>query len=537
MKLNYEGIKSSEYINKGYIMPNFDIEKVRKNTIKNPTWVHFGAGNIFRAFPAVLCQKLLEKGSIDTGITVIEGYDEEIIQKAFTAYDNLALAVSLKSDGSVEKHVVASVCEALGYSGNIKRIEEIFTADTLKQVTLTITEKGYSIQNPDGSPKSFCKQDFESMENPISLMAIIAKLLYVRFKAGKKPIAMVSLDNCSHNGTLFKNAISALIDAWIKKDLVEKEFKEYINNEKLVSFTWSMIDKITPRPADTVVEMLKEDGFEDAVPTVTSKNTYISAMVNAEECEYLAIEDKFPNGKLPLDEVGVIYSDRETVDKIEKMKVCTCLNPLHTCMSIFGCLLGHTKISEEMKDETIVRLIKQIGYIEGMPVVVDPIVMNVRKFIDEVVYKRLPNPFVPDTPQRIVCDTSKKISVRFGETLKAYIAKGENDLSFLTFIPLVFAGYLRYLTAVDDKGITFEQSPDPNIKELSAQMNGFEIGSVLETGSVKKLLHNEELFGVDLYKYNLATKVLGMFNEMSCEKGSIRITLNKYLDEYSKEIK
>ena len=29
---------------------------------KTPRWIHFGAGNIFRAFPAVLVQKLLDEG-------------------------------------------------------------------------------------------------------------------------------------------------------------------------------------------------------------------------------------------------------------------------------------------------------------------------------------------------------------------------------------------------------------------------------------------------------------------------------------------
>lgn len=41
--------------------------------------------------------------------------------------------------------------------------------------------------------------------------------------------------------------------------------------------------------------------------------------------------------------------DRETVDKVEKMKVCTCLNPLHTCLAIYGCLFGYEKISDGEK--------------------------------------------------------------------------------------------------------------------------------------------------------------------------------------------
>ena len=66
---------------------------------------------------------------------------------------------------------------------------------------------------------------------------------------------------------------------------------------------------------------------------------------------------------------GVLYCDRETVDKIEKMKVCTCLNPLHTAMSIYGCMLGYTLISAEMADEDLRAFIQKIGYIEALSLI------------------------------------------------------------------------------------------------------------------------------------------------------------------------
>lgn len=84
--------------------------------------------------------------------------------------------------------------------------------------------------------------------------------------------------------------------------------------------------------------------------------------------------------------------------KVERMKVCACLNPLHTALAIFGCLLSYTKISEEMKDELLKKLVYEIGYKEGLPVVTNPIILNPEQFIDEVLTERIPNPFMPDTP-------------------------------------------------------------------------------------------------------------------------------------------
>ena len=83
----------------------------------------------------------------------------------------------------------------------------------------------------------------------------------------------------------------------------------------------------------------------------TSKNTFVAPFVNAEEAEYLVIEDNFPNGRPKLEDGGVMFTKREVVDMVERMKVCTCLNPLHTALAIYGCLLDYEKISGILKQE------------------------------------------------------------------------------------------------------------------------------------------------------------------------------------------
>ena len=529
MKLSLQGIQNPAYRDRGYLLPRFDIAAMRRNTAERPTWLHFGAGNILRAFPAVLCQRLLESGDIDTGLCVVECYDEEIITKAYAPYDNLSLAVSLKLDGTVDKRVVASVAEAMGYAGHIDRVRELMTAPTLQMVTLTITEKGYAVRNAQGEPLPFCAGDFACMDAPASIIGKLAYMLHERYRAGAAPLAMVSLDNCSHNGSILQASINAIAEGWLARGLVEPGFLAYLNDPARVAFTWSMIDKITPRPSEKVLELLARDGFEGAEVTVTARNTYVSAMVNAEECEYLAIEDRFPNGRPPLQKVDVIFGDRDTVDRIEKMKVCTCLNPLHTSLGTFGCLLGIPTVAAAMRDPTILALVRRIGYDEGMPVVVDPGVMSARAFLDEVVERRFPNPFMPDTPQRLVCDNSKKIPVRFGETLKAYVAAGKTDLRFLTCIPLTFAGYARYLTGINDQGQAFERSPDPNLEALSACLAGYELGQPFDTARLRPLFSNADVFGVDLYAVNLGETCERMFAELSEGPGAVRATLERYV--------
>lgn len=142
----------------------------------------------------------------------------------------------------------------------------------------------------------------------------------------------------------------------------------------------------------------------------------------------------------PLEKAGVYMTDRDTVNNTEKMKVTTCLNPLHTALAVYGCLLGYDSIAAEMKDPQLKALVEKIGYGEGIPVVVDPKILSPMDFIHEVIDKRLPNPFMPDTPQRIATDTSQKVAIRFGETVKSYIAREDLDPASLTYIPLAIAG-------------------------------------------------------------------------------------------------
>lgn len=536
MKLTLKELENKKvWEEAGFELPQFDRDKMIANTKENPEWVHFGAGNLFRAFPAAVAQDLLNRGILETGIIVAEGYDYEIIEKSYKSFDNLNVLVTLKADGKLDKKVIGSIAETLTVDTQNKedwaRLTDVFKKPSLKMASFTITEKGYSLVDSNQELlKDVAVDVTKTPAEATSYMGKVAALCYERFKNGKLPLTLVSMDNCSHNGTKLEEAVSTIAKLWVENKTVEKEFLAYVLED--ISYPWTMIDKITPRPAEAVIEMLEAVGFEDAKTIVTSKNTYVAPFVNAEEPEYLVIEDNFKNGRLPLDQGGIIYTDKETVDKVEKMKVCTCLNPLHTALAIYGCLLSYEKISDQMKDKDLVALIEKVGYVEGLPVVEDPGIIDPKEFIDEVVEVRLPNPFMPDTPQRIASDTSQKLAIRFGETIKAYDASPDLDAGDLTFIPLVLAGWVRYLMAVDDEGKAFELSSDPLIPTLEPIIKQISLGQ--EEGVkeiIKEILSNESIFGVDLYKVGLGEKVENLFIELNQGKGAVRKTLVKYLSQ------
>ena len=537
MELTLKGLQENraEFEKAGYILPSFDIEKVTANTKANPTWIHFGAGNIFRAFQANVCQNLLNKGILTTGLIAAEGFDYEIIEKMYRPHDNLGVLATLKADNTVDKTIVASIVESVILDSEndteYGRLKEIFKAPSLQMASFTITEKGYSLQDAKGETPAPIAADYANgPAKPASYLGKVVSLLYTRFEAGHLPIAMVSMDNCSHNGDKLAAAVHAFADKWVENGLVSEEFGKYVRDPKLVSFPWSMIDKITPRPDKVVEEMLAKDNIQGLDAVITSKNTYVAPFVNAEECEYLVIEDHFPNGHPALEKGGIIFTDRETVDKVEKMKVCTCLNPLHTTLAVYGCILDYQLISEEMKDENLRKLVERVGYVEGLPVVVNPGIIDPKSFIDEVTTKRIPNPFMPDTPQRIATDTSQKLAIRFGETIKAYLASDTLNVADLKMIPLVFAGWLRYLMAVTDDGKAFEPSSDPLLDAVTPYVAGYELTDApKDLSKLDELLANEKIFGVNLIEIGMADLVKDYFAQLSSGVGAVRKTLEKYV--------
>lgn len=536
MKLTIEGLKDKEGWRKaGVAIPSYDVATMQTRTKEEPIWVHFGAGNIFRMFIAGLQDTLLNKGLSDKGVIAAETFGFDIIDEVYNPHDNLVIGVTLKPDGSVDKRLIGSIAEGIksipGDTPEWKRMNEVFTSKTLQMASFTITEKGYALKGLDGNYLPAAASDImEGPAAPKTAMGQTAALLFNRFNACAAPIAIVSMDNCSHNGEKLRNSVVTIASEWQSKGFVPQEFVDYITDEKTVSFPWSMIDKITPRPSEAIGKQLEDEGIENMKPFVSAHKTYIAPFVNAEGPQYLVIEDNFPNGRPPLEKAGVYLTDRDTVNRVERMKVTTCLNPLHTALAVYGCLLDYTLIADEMKDKDLSALVNQIGYVEGMPVVTDPKIISPKDFVNEVINVRLPNPFMPDTPQRIACDTSQKVGIRFGETIKSYVEQ-YGSAKKLKAIPLAIAGWCRYLLGVDDNGKPFELSPDPMLDELCSKLSGIKVGNPESySGQLKDILSNENIFGSDLYAAGIGDLIEQIFVEEIAGAGAVRSTLHKHVN-------
>ena len=540
MKLNIENLNDKNFWENADIeVPKYNINDIRKNTAEKPTWIHFGAGNIFRGFIAAVADTLLNDSIIDTGIIAVDTHafgrddDYDMINKVYKPFDNLTLLASIKSNGDIDKKIIGSITDVLhaDFINNYDALKKIFISSSLQIVSFTITEKGYSIKDLNGNYTSIVEEDIDNEPKKAkNIMSIIAAMLLERYKNTAFPIAMLSVDNCSNNGDKLKSSIVEISREWVKRGYADNGFVEYLEDSKKVSFPLSMVDKITPRPSEIIEKKLEYIGLEEMSLFKVGHNN-MAPFVNAESVGYLVVEDLFPNGRAKFEKANVYVTDRITVQTAEKMKVTTCLNPLHTALAIFGCLLNYNFIYEEMRNPSLKKLVEKIGYDEGMKVVADPKILNPKYFIKEVIEERLVNPYIPDSPKRIATDTSQKIPIRYGETLKSYVKNGL-DISSLVGIPLTIAAWLRYLMGIDDNGKTMEISPDPMLEELQKHIKNIKFKNKETIGNnLKPILSNKIIFAVDLYdeKINLGKKIESYFSEMISKENAVKECLEKYI--------
>ena len=114
MKLTLENLKNREaWERAGISLPAYDVAALAERTKKAPVWVHMGIGNIFRIFMGGIADRLVSGGFMDKGITCVETFDFDLVDKIYRPCDNLTLSVILKNDGTRDCRVLGALTEAV----------------------------------------------------------------------------------------------------------------------------------------------------------------------------------------------------------------------------------------------------------------------------------------------------------------------------------------------------------------------------------------------------------------------------------------
>ena len=168
----------------------------------------------------------------------------------------------------------------------------------------------------------------------------------------------------------------------------------------------------------------------------------------------------------------------------EMMKI-RLLNAGHFALGYLGYLTGHSYVHDTMRDRDLRRFVRRVMDEEVTPLLTAPTGVDLEAYKDQLL-ERFANPDIQDTLVRICQDGSSKAPKFVLPSISERLAQ-ENLPRLLS---LVVAGWLRYLSGVDEKGqpITVD---DPMAAKLTriAKKGGADPVALLEL---------TEVFGKDL---------------------------------------
>lgn len=429
--------------------------------------VHFGFGAFHRAHQALLTDRVLNVRGGDWGICEISLFSGDTLMRQLREQDHLYTVLEKGADGN-QAIIVGAVNECLNAKlDSLAAIIEKFCEPQVAIVSLTITEKGYCIDPATGAldltnPRII--HDLQSPDEPHSAPGILVEALSRRQARGLAPFSVLSCDNIPDNGHVVKNAVlgmaekrSPALAGWIREH---------------VSFPATMVDRIVPAATeDSLAEITHELGVAD--PCAISCEPFIQWVV----------EDHFVAGRPAWEAAGVqMVSD---VRPWEEMKL-RMLNGSHSFLAYLGYLSGFQHINECMQDNAFREAAYRLMMNEQAPTLTITDV-DLTGYAQSLI-ERFANPALKHKTWQIAMDGSQKLPQRMLAGIRFHLAHE----SAWPLLALGVAGWMRYVSGVDDAGVTIDVR-DPLSDKIHAK-----VAASREDQRVSALLSLSEIFGDDL---------------------------------------
>ena len=406
--------------------------------------VHFGVGNFHRAHQAVYLDDLFATGAGHDWAIVGAGVREtdDAMRQQLAEQDWLTTVVEQEADASSAR--ITGVMIDYLRPGDSAAIIERLADPAIRIVSLTITEGGYYI---DPASQQFdpthpdIAWDAGHIDGPRTVFGLILAGLVRRRQSGTQPFTVMSCDNIPGNGHVTENAVVGLAE------LVDPALAQWVRDT--VAFPNGMVDRITPATGDREKQLLRDGyGIEDNWP------------VFCESFRQWVLEDNFPAGRPPLEQVGVQFVP--DVAPYEHMKI-RILNGGHATIAYPAGLLDIHFVHEAMEHPLVGSFLTKVETEEIIPVVPPVPDTDLLEYL-ALCQRRFANPKIGDTIRRLALDGSNR-QPKFIIPSALDRVKREQKATGLS---LVSALWCRYCYGTTDSGAEIAPN-DPNWDRLTAQ--------------------------------------------------------------------
>lgn len=403
--------------------------------------VHLGVGAFHRAHQAAYLDAILSHGH--TGWAICgASLRSPGTSDALDPQDGL-YTLAERSGAGDKLRVIGSLRRLLVAPRDPEALLSAMCDPRVRIVTLTVTEKGYCHDPASGTLDEAhpdIRADLANPHRPVSAPGYLVEALARRRAAGIAPFTVLTCDNLPANGKTVARVTARL--AALRDD----DLGRFVAGE--VAFPSTMVDRIVPATTDDDRALVAAGlGMEDAWP------------VMAEPFSQWVVEDRFPLGRPPLEEVGVeLVSD---VEPFEHMKL-RLLNGAHSTLAYLGYLAGHATIAETMAVPAFARLVARLQDEEVTPTLHLPAGVDVAAY-KRALRERFANPALRHRTWQIAMDGSQKLPQRLVATARDRLAAGAP----IPLLALGVAGWMRYVTGLDEQGNAIDVR-DPLATRLKA---------------------------------------------------------------------
>jgi mannitol 2-dehydrogenase len=386
--------------------PNYDRRSVSVGI------AHIGAGHFHRAHQAMYIDRLLRQGLAHEwgicGVGVMPG--DWTMRDVLTDQDGLYTLILENPDGSRDASVIGSIIDYRYAPDDPESALEVLAAPSTRIISMTITEGGY--RDPDGPA-----------------FALIVEALDRRRRRGIAAPTIVSCDNIETNGEIAGRAVLANAESR------DPELAAWVGDH--VEFPSSMVDRITPATTLQMAKEVRRDfGVNDRWPVV------------AEPFAAWVLEDKFADGRPPLEQAGVLLVDDVAPYELMKLRL---LNAGHQCLAYFAHLCGFEFVHEAASDPVFAEFLLAYFESEAIPTLPPVPGIDLHEFSHTLIV-RFSNPGVRDTVARLCAYSSDRIPKWLLPVINDNLASDGS----VRVAAAVVASWARYAEGTDEWGEPYE---------------------------------------------------------------------------------
>lgn len=410
----------------------------------SPGIVHIGLGNFHRAHMAVYLDDLFAKGVGQDWAIIGAGVraPDARMRDALKAQECLSTVIELDPKGKTARRV-GSMVDFLPVEADNAALIATMSLPHIRIVSLTVTEGGYYVDPATGRfdpTHPDIVADGANPAKPATAFGAILAALKARRAAGIAPFTVMSCDNLPGNGHVTAAAVVGLAR------LSDPALAEWVAAH--VAFPNCMVDRITPATGPRERALAASFGLgDDPVP------------VTCEPFRQWVLEDNFPAGRPPLEQVGVTFTPDVHAYEVMKIRI---LNGGHAIIAYPGGLLDIDYVHEAMADPQIRAFLDKAEREEILPIVPPVPGTNLNDYFTLII-DRFANPEVADTERRLCLDGSNRQPKFIIPSIADNLAKGTLPRGLI----LESALWCRYCMGVSDAGKPIEPN-DPNWDRLHA---------------------------------------------------------------------